>query len=308
MTGPLCRRVTATATNTQMKTGGPGNHCKHQERQDRMREMEIPKKSGGFRTVVVQDPVSKHKYRLVGHELDKLIDGRQNSHITGFRPGQSPVTNALQHVGYKFTLSMDIKDFFDSVGLKELLNAGCPRALAKQALYRPRKKKTTPLPLGHHGHGFARQGLSSSPAAANLAGTVFDDKILKTIQGCGVRITYTRYADDLNISCDDVEILKKLRYEIAEHVLSSGFSINPKKTRIQSSSFGNRIICGVSVGATGISVPRRFKRKLRAALHSHPNSNKTAGMMEWAKLRPPTGESIGKCKTTWLINKSKEAI
>jgi len=251
-----------------------------------MRKVLIPKKSGGTRTIYVQSPKEKHHARANAFEIDKITDQTPHADcLHGFRAGRSPVTNALAHVGFTFTLSMDLKDFFDTVGAKHLTPHGVSPATLKQVLV----------------DGAARQGLSSSPAAANLAGTSMDADIIRFIQTASPEAVYTRYADDLSISCNDIQALLSIRDAMPSITEHYGFKVNPKKTRIQSAAHGNRILCGVAVTATGIAAPRSTRRALRAAQHSHPGSNKTRGLAEWVKLKPPTGTKQTLCQNTWLV-------
>jgi hypothetical protein len=67
-----------------------------------------------------------------------------------------------------------------------------------------------------------------------------------------------------------------------------GFEINHRKTRLQSSTAGRRIITGVGVGDDGLYPTRALKRKLRAAIHQK-HGNSARGLAEVAKLKVPRG-------------------
>lgn len=255
-----------------------------------MKTKQIPKKSGGTRTIYIQSPWDKHAFREIGSKLAEYVERLPNAHVIhGFRANHNPVTNAMAHIGFEYTLSIDLKDFFDSVNILHLLNQGVEGSLAKRAMK----------------YGAARQGLSSSPAAANIAGAALDDAIV-----CRLKpgMVYTRYADDLTISGNDKDSLLELIPYIREEARKYCFMINEKKVRLQSQKFGNRIICGVSVGRTGISVPRKVRRRLRAAMHRYPNSNKTRGLAEWCKLKLPTGKRIGKWRAAAIAEATHNAF
>lgn len=234
-----------------------------------MKTITIKKRGGGTRTVYVQSHRAKHHYRKLGHKLSELAKQAPSwQHMHGFTPGRSPVTQARAHVSFQYTLSMDIAEFFDHVCKSHLMDAGCPEDLAERALV----------------DGATRQGLSSSPAAANLAGSRLDKDILDILpQG----MVYTRYADDLNISGNNLAELLAVRDAIPALAARRGWRIKHSKTRLQSQRHGNRIICGVAVGETGIRATKAARRKLRAARHRHPGSNKTRGLEEWCALKPP---------------------
>ena len=93
-----------------------------------------------------------------------------------------------------------------------------------------------------------------------------DKKILEYLAGFKNGCVYTRYADDLTFSCNDVNFLKQLRDELNKFVADCGFQINPKKTRIQCARYGRRIITGIAID-NKCHPTRSNKRKIRALKH-----------------------------------------
>jgi hypothetical protein len=76
----------------------------------------IPKGNGKFRTVYCPDPAEKAALvRLVPSLTAAAVQADRSCVCHAFMPGRSPVTNAMQHRGHRFTLSFDLKDFFDTV-------------------------------------------------------------------------------------------------------------------------------------------------------------------------------------------------
>lgn len=279
-----------------------------------MKLINIPKKSGGTRLICIQGPHEKHNYRYLGYRLAEFHEkNTPDSNIChGFVEGKSPISNAQQHINKNFTLTVDLKDFFDSVTPEHLIRAGVDTDLANKVCYL----------------GTTKQGLSSSPAAANCAAIPLDRKILGVIPS---GVTYTRYADDLSFSCDNLQVLVSLRDILPRLVEDVGFKINPKKTRIQSSKFGRRIITGVAVD-DNIHPTRKQRKILRAARHNLSRLIKLlsfllwtdqllmfalllevnrkmisqfVGLKEWCKLKQPTKSFGGKLFTTAVIVRTK---
>lgn len=231
-----------------------------------MRILTIPKgKSGKLRTIYCPDQDEKKR----SASWIKLIQARLLTQpnvnvLHGFMPGRSPVTNALAHVGWQFSLSFDLKDFFDSVRpshlpVEFLLNPG----IGNDCFY----------------DGAARQGLPSSPAIANLAACQMDDMICKLINRSrlGQNFTYTRYADDLTFSFNYDSVGRMLLEKIPEIVSVNGFTINKTKTHLQCAKAGRRIITGVAVDDSGVHPTREVKRRLRAMRHQLSNGIQKRG-------------------------------
>lgn len=233
----------------------------------------IPKKSGGFRTIYSPNENEK---QILRDKLPLLHDIQDNfcdkNIVQGFRKGHNIVTNALMHVGKNYTTCFDLKDFFDSVTEEKLINNGTNLIWHEYNL------------KGLFIDGAARQGLPTSPIVANLAAIAIDAEIVSQLQAWN--IVYTRYADDLAFSYDDIATKDILLTVIPKAVKAMGFEINEKKTRTMSAKKGRRIITGIAVDKTDIHVPRKIKRKLRSALHR--KKAKTAiGFLEYCKLKLP---------------------
>lgn len=239
---------------------------KKQREKDRV--LQIPKRGGGFRTVVAcsRQRVSNARYILPKLQATAIaLDIYDVQH--GFTPGRSPVTNAAQHVGYQWSVCFDLKDCFDHVT-------------------RERVERVLGCGTGAHDNVYhndvARQGIPTSPALANIALSKVDAQIVNALDGRGV---YTRYADDLTISTNDYGVVEEMQTHVRKFVSLAGFCLNHKKTRVQSAKAGRRIITGVAVD-DAIHPRRKDKRRLRAAEHQR-NAKQARGLREWCRLKRP---------------------
>ncbi len=128
-----------------------------------MYKVKIPKKNGKFRLVYVPNHTEKIKFRSILGDLEqKSQKFAPEGIVHGFTSGKSPVTNAMQHIGYAFTLSFDLKDFFETVTPDKLAGK---LSISEMQLVMV--------------DGAARQGLPTSPAVANIAASDMDKAILK---------------------------------------------------------------------------------------------------------------------------------
>ncbi|MHC4302689.1 MAG: reverse transcriptase family protein, partial [Planctomycetota bacterium] len=226
-----------------------------------MKTLQLPKRSGGTRTVVCPGPKRKKLCRDLIPKLQRIVREVCDLDVVhGFAELRSPVTNAARHVGYEYTLSFDLKDFFDTV---ERGKVNATNFL----------KSHDAKPCWHK--GVARQGLPTSPIVANIAAAGMDELLKAELSDISnynpntrYRWVYTRYADDLTISFNDLSFAQAIKDAVAKTAKEHGFQVNPKKTRLQSARYGRRIITGIAVDKDGIYPTRAAKRKLRAAIHN----------------------------------------
>jgi hypothetical protein len=270
-----------------------------------MKIIKIPKGNGKFRTIYALSEREKNQANSWRAFIEsENIDSADVQH--GFRIGRSPVTNALEHRAWRYTLSMDLKDFFDSVSPGHM-----PWALLKMPLFRK----------WCFFDGAARQGIPTSPAIANLAAQKMDDEIcaLNQQSRLGRMFIYTRYADDMVFSFNYAGIADMLKAEVPRIAERHMFQVNDEKTTLQCARQGRRQITGVSVDDEGVHLPRATKRKLRAIEHQLKKGirghglkfhisrqrdlkrrgravslhsliqGQLRGLREWAKLKLPTG-------------------
>lgn len=224
------------------------------------RIVRIPKGKGRFRTIYIPDEELKN---YCNSKLQQIVGIARKCDIHnvqhGFTPGRSPVTNALCHVGWEYTMCFDLEDFFDTVTI-EKLSSWC-----NNNSYDFDSKIVNMLMPD----GAARQGLPTSPAIANMVASGMDYEIVSTLQWKGrmLNLVYTRYADDMTFSFNNPDLIKTLGSKVPEIAEKWGFKINARKTHTQWAGAGYRMITGVAVGPTGIHCPRNIKRRLRAARH-----------------------------------------
>jgi RNA-directed DNA polymerase len=189
----------------------------------------------------------------------KLLQQKINRHILdtveplrcvhGGVRGRSVITNAQRHVGKAIVFSVDVKDFFPSVG--------------------PQIVRTIFAALGFRGEaadllvqattwdGQLPQGAPTSSAIANLSMTRVDVRLegLAATQG----FDYTRYVDDLTFSGPSQ--LKKFRGLIQRIVQEEGFKLNPDKSLTMHS--GMRQVVTKIVVNTKLNLTREDRKEIR---------------------------------------------
>lgn len=259
-----------------------------------MKEIRLSKGGGKVRVVYAPSPRAKSRLRA---RLPELMRAERRAAAAlgvaevahGFIAGRSPVTCALAHVGFVLTVSCDLSGWFDSVTAAQvargLVLGGYGEAAAAALAER----------LCHL--GAPRQGLPTSPAAANLAAVPMDRLILDALAEMGQAFAYTRYADDLTVSVgeDSPELAQRIVNILAGCASAMGWRVATHKTHIQRAAAGRRVIVGVSV-ENDLRAPRKVRRRLRAANHKARTQegnagtgarNSAAGLAEWCSLKLP---------------------
>ena len=232
--------------------------------------IKIAKGNGSFRTIYAPSKDYKEKLTSFLLDLQQKVHNADTEKIShGFMRGRGAVSNAQKHVGYAYTLSLDLKDFFDSVKLEMVSE------------YLSEEERTLCFI-----DGIARQGLPTSPVMANLAFLKIDQKIKTAIAEEGAYTVYTRYADDMFFSFNHKEFASTLERVVEKIITEAGFILHPQKRKLQSASSGRRMITGISVGERDIAPSRKLKRRIRAAIHQK-NKEKAFGLLSWAECKEP---------------------
>ncbi len=228
------------------------------------RTYQLPKQSGGSRTITAPQRGLKGVQRMLlakGFAALPLEDA-----ATGFRPGRSIKDNAQMHVRQPVVVNIDIVSFFPSTGYDRIL-----RVTRKLADGRLSERAARFLADVCSYHGALPTGAPTSPAIANLVLAGIDRAL--TTAAASRDVHYTRYADDLTFSGDDAA-LKMVPF--ARRLLRElGYELDAKKTNIFRRG-RRQMVTGLVVNEHA-DLPRRLRRRLRAAVHRRS----LGGAPEW---------------------------
>lgn len=226
----------------------------------------------------------KHLQRRVLREVLEKLPVHDAAH--GFVAGRSVVTHARLHTGKAVVARFDLRHFFTSLNTARAF--GVLRALGYThevsavllglctTRTPPAVLKRAPIPDDANGevlnHRFFMlralqawhfpQGAPTSPAWANLCAWWLDARL--SAYARENRLTYSRYADDLVFSGDDVSMLQ-LTQLVDTAARDEGFRINHEKTRVMRQSTRQEVT-GVVVNAR-TNVSRADYEALKALLH-----------------------------------------
>lgn len=235
----------------------------------RYKVYEIAKRSGkGTRTIAHPSKELKFIQRVAVSFLEDSLPIHESAYA--YRKGISIKDNAECHLGHKYLLKMDLKDFFPSITPSIFIR--CLKAhdisLNEKDLsfiiniFFWKLRRNSPLRLSI--------GAPSSPMISNFVMFGFD-RLMDEYTKSNL-ITYTRYADDLTFSSNEKNVLFSVQSRVRSFLKSEfghGIKINTDKT-IFSSSAHNRHVTGVTLTNDGFtSLGRSNKRKIFAAVHHY---------------------------------------
>lgn len=207
----------------------------------------IPKKNGGYRKIKEPLPNLKNiQHWILKNILYQIPVSR---YAKAYIRKHGIKDNLKFHKGQQLVLSLDIMDFFTSIGYDKVFevfrsvgySTNVSRYLAKLCCL------DDCLP----------QGAPTSPYLSNLIFRALDEEIGEYCLNNEIR--YTRYADDMTFSGDFNH--NDLINFLAPILENTGFSINEEKTNIMF-SYDRQLITGVLVN-NKIQLPKNKRRKLR---------------------------------------------
>ncbi len=231
------------------------------------REFTLTKRGGGFRHISTPSTSLLLIQKKLAQVLAAVYGTRGPVH--GFVRKRSIKTNARRHLGARWLLNFDLKDFFPSIhyGRVAGLFAGKAYALPESVASLIARiccyKASLPA------------GAPTSPIIANMICAKLDAelKALAWASGC----TYTRYADNISVSTKAeafspdivVPIHRRKNWVLGEKIVNivqaNTFDVNSYKTRVRSDHSGQHVT-GIRINNRILNVSKALVRQLRAML------------------------------------------
>lgn len=245
----------------------------------------VRKQSGLFRRVV--EPVDDSLVRLHKQLKDFLVAEVSVPHpaVHGFMKDRGPYTNAVAHLNAPGILTVDISDFFPSITSSQI-----ERTLVEASV---NAEVATGITNISTFEGVLATGFSTSPVLSNIY--FRDTDVLLSSLAQDLNLTYTRYADDLTFSGEEVH---DGHLEAVTQLLESkGLRVNERKVRFQRKGHPQFVTGYVVAHHDHPRVSRYFKRRLRLDLHYV----RKVGLEHQARMRGVDPGSLSK-QLTGRIN------
>jgi RNA-directed DNA polymerase len=272
----------------------------------------IPKKTGGVRAISAPKKKLKAAQQWLFESILEKLKVDDSAH--GFVAHRSVVTNALPHVKRAVVVNLDLRDFFPTITFRRVKGLfhkiGYSEAVgAVLALLCTEPPRVEAILDGKRVYVALAdrqlpQGACTSPAITNVLCRRLDRRLGGLARSLG--FSYTRYADDLTFSGEDVAQTKVLLARARRILEDEGFALHPEKTRVMRPG-RRQEVTGVVVNEKA-SVSRQQVKELRAILHNcaksglaeqnregHPDfAAHLAGKVAWVKMVDPRrGAQLG---------------
>lgn len=191
------------------------------------------------------------------------------------------------HCGKKYVLKMDIKDFYGSVPypfIEQVVKNVCKRIKnADINYYLMITTVDDKLPTG-------------APTSAHIANASFSpvDKRIRNYANM-LGVNYSRYMDDLTFSCDDKYLLNLIEKYVARTLINFGYKLHERKTKYISDNKQQNVL-GVVVNNKEVRLPKKLRKKLRAALNNYSIFKSSGAKQIDLKYRTWSEQSIARLK------------
>lgn len=232
----------------------------------RYKQFSVPKKNGTER--IILSPI--YKLKSIQRTLNDILQCiyKPKKCVHGFTKDRSILTNARIHLKKKYILNIDIEDFFPSI------NFGRVRGLFMAKPYGLSPEVATILAQICCYDNQLPQGAPTSPIISNMICSRLDNRLSDLARDN--QCIYTRYADDIVISCHKYIFPRNIAYydnnsvilsdNLIEIVKSNGFKIHPKKILLRSHRT-KQIVTGVKVNRIP-NLEKKVSNQIRAMLHA----------------------------------------
>ncbi len=252
------------------------------------RTFAIRKKPRGYRLICVPSAPLLRVQRW----LNRYVLGKLSPHASSqaYAPHCSPGKCANMHVGARWLIKIDIRQFFESIDERQVyavyntcgyeplvafelarLSTRIPdpehRSLrARWAVHNPHRYSIREYRTGSIGH--LPQGAPTSPMLANLAMRRFDEVTQELARVYG--LTYTRYSDDLTFSTGSASFGRSTAEKVITRMYGviRSFDLEPHSSKTNIVPPGaRRIVLGLTIDGDRPRLRREFRRMLECHVH-----------------------------------------
>lgn len=232
----------------------------------------IPKKTGGLRKINAPLPDMSTALIDLREILARALPWNYHTSAYAYVSGRKTLDAVKRHQANnsKWFLKLDMKDFFGNTTkefVMSMFNLIAPfNLICETPTYKEVLEDALDLAFLNGG---LPQGSPLSPMLTNIIMIPFDYELNRALEDVGA-YTYTRYADDLVISCQHEFDYKKIIQVVKDVLakLNAPYSLKEEKTKYGSSAGSNWILGLMLNRDGGITVGHKNKKRFRAMCNS----------------------------------------
>lgn len=219
------------------------------------KQYRIPKKNGGTRLLEEPYPSLKEiQHWILKNILQPIAIDYVSPVAKAFIPHKTLRENARFHKGKNCVVALDLHDFFGSIHFGAVYGI-----FSKIGYNKAVSIMLTNLCIYHDS---LPQGAPTSPLLSNLVFKHIDDKIFNYCRKRG--IAYTRYADDMTFSGDNIQPKRIISY-VKMITERHRFSLNEEKTNVMKKGMRQNVT-GVITNQK-LQVSREYRDKVRQEIY-----------------------------------------
>lgn len=257
--------------------------------QRRCKTFRLRKKHGGYREITAPKGALRGVLQALNIVLQTYDEPTPWAY--GFVCGRSVVDNARPHVGKRYILNLDLKNFFPTITRRQVADCLTAEPFGFSSLAAKLVSGLATVRTKNNEEVLA-QGFATSPTLSNFICREMDKEIAGVAAAQG--ITFTRYADDLTFS-SDADILRpqgELVQQVKAIVERYGFRLNEEKTHLQRRG-RRQEVTGLMV-TEKVNVSRRYVREIRSLLYIWERYGyEDACQAAWKSYRQQHGKTKG---------------
>ncbi|MCL2853808.1 MAG: reverse transcriptase family protein [Defluviitaleaceae bacterium] len=262
-----------------------------QDRASLYHTFHIPKSSGGLRRIDAPLPELMCALRELKALFETHMFALYHTSAFAYIRGRSTIDAIKRHQRNesKWFLKLDFADFFGSTTPTFVLDMVSRIFPFSEIVKHPtgRDELSKALSLCFLNNGLP-QGTPISPFITNVMMIAVDHKISNALRSFDSRrFVYTRYADDLLISCKidfDKDKVQKLVVDTLSE-FNAPFSVKPEKTRYGSSAGRNWNLGLMLNGDNQITIGHKRKKEFKAMLDNYMRSRESSNRWDYHDIQ-----------------------